>query len=157
MPTAAPVVWRTYTNHHYGYTIEVPSNWDINDSDKADVSFTAPQVFAVFTLFFPDWYIGSARNELDSWIDRQEKDDDPVLFEVLERDEYQDDEGIQTAYVRYRFQSDAEYCIDVVEEILVVASGARQSSIWIESKVCEHSYQELQPVLDEILDSLDTP
>ena len=155
-PTPAPVRWRTYTNRTYGYSIEVPTDWDIDDSDKADVSFTAPQVFAAFNLFFPDWYIASARVELDGWLDRRKSEDNPVLFEVLERDEYRDDEGIQTAYIRYRFQSETKYCVDVVEEILVVTSGPGQSAVWIESKVCEHAYRELQPVLDELLESLDT-
>ena len=155
-PTPVQVRWRTYTNRSYGYTISVPSDWSINDSEKDNVTFTAPRVFAEFTLFFPDWFISSARNELDSWMSRREREEEPEVFEVLERKDSQAADGTQTAYIRYRFQSETKYCIDEVQEILAISTGQRQSAIWIESKVCEHSYQDLQPVLDEILNSLDT-
>ena len=155
-PTPVPVRWRTYSNYSHSFKIDVPVDWEIDDSDEDSVDFLEPQDYAFFQLFFPDWYIGSATDELDDWLARQERDQNPVVYEVLERDSLRDDDGVQTAYVRYRYQSELKYCVDVIEEILVVTSGPRQSSVWIESKVCEHSYQELQPILDAIFKSFDS-
>lgn len=152
-PRPIPVRWETYSNYRHRFTIEVPVDWEIDDSDADSVDFSEPQDFAFFQLFFPDWYISSATDELDGWLVRQERDENPVVYEVLERDSFRGDDGVQTAYVRYRYQSELKYCMDIVEEILVVSSDSRQSSVWIESRVCEHSYQEIQPVLDAMFES----
>ena len=153
--TPVPVRWRTYTNYSYDYEIDVPWDWKIDDSDEDDVSFRQPDDFAFFNLFFPDWYISSPSRELDEWLDRKQQDDDPVIFEVLEKDYSPDTDGVQTAYVRYRYQSESKYCVDVIEEVLIVSSGLRQVAIWIESRVCEHAYQDFQPVLEAMFQSFE--
>ena len=156
-PTPASVRWRTYNNHSNHYQISVPWDWTIQDSDKDDVTFSEPQEFALFNLFFPDWYVSSAVGELDDWISRQEQEESPVVFEVLEKDSTRDSDGAQSAYVRYRYQSELKYCVDIIEEILFVTPGQTRSVLWIESKVCEHSYQDFQPILNQIFDSLGAP
>jgi len=118
------------------------------------VGFGQPDDFAYFNVFVPDWFISSPTLELHDWLNRQQRDDNPTVFELLEQDGSRESDGTQTAYVRYRYQSESKYCIDVVEEILVVGSGSRQAALWIDSKVCEHSYHEFQPILSKILDSL---
>ena len=153
--TPAQAQWRTYTNHSNGYRIDVPWDWEIDDSDVDNVSFYHSEFYATFNIFFPDWYISSATKELDDWISRQERDDNPVVLEVLERDSSQDSDGVQTAYVRYRHQSELKYCVDVIEEILTVTSGRMPVAIWIESKTCDHSYYDYQPILDRMYDSLE--
>ena len=159
LPTATPtpvaVQWRTYTNHGSGYRIELPRDWEIDDSDTKDVTFTEPQDFALFNMFIPDWFISSAASELDSWLARQQREDNPVVFEILEKDSSRDANGIQTAYVRYRYQSELQYCIDVVEEILFVTPDRIQQALWVESRVCEHSYYEYQPMLDRMFNSIE--
>ncbi len=156
-PTPVPIRWRTYTNWEYNYTVKVPNDWTIDDGDRDSVGFSQRDEFAYFNVFVPDWFIISATSELDDWLSRQQLDENPVVYEVLEKDDSQLANGTQTAYVRYRYQSESKYCIDVVEEILVVSSGSRQKSLWLKSRVCEHSYQEFQPILDQIRDSLGTP
>ena len=156
-PTPAPVQWRTYTNREYNYAVDVPNDWIINDGEKDNVGFSQPDGFAYFNIFVPDWFISSATSELEGWLSRQQRDENPVVYEVLERDNSLLANGTQTAYVRYRYQSESQYCIDVVEEVLVVSSASKQSSLWLESKVCEHSYHEFQPILDQIGESFGTP
>ena len=156
-PTPVPVRWRTYTNWEYNYTVNVPNDWTIDDGEKDSVGFSQPDEFAYFNVFVPDWFISSATSELEDWLSRQQRDENPVVYEVLEKDNSRLSNGTQTAYVRYRYQGESKYCIDVVEEILVVSSGSRQKSLWLESRVCEHSYHEFQSILDEIRDSIGTP
>lgn len=156
-PTPMQVKWRTYTNWENNYTVSLPDDWKIDDSDTDSVGFSQPDDFAYFNVFVPDWFINSAISELDDWLSRQQRDENPILYEVLEKDNSQLTNGVQTAYVRYRYQSELKYCIDVVEEVLIVGSGSRQRALWLESRVCEHSYQDFQPLLDEIFSSLGTP
>lgn len=156
-PTPIGVRWRTYNNREFNYTIDLPQDWIIDDSDKDYVEFSQPDDYAYLSVFVPDWFIGSAVSELDDWLNRQQREENPVVYEVLERDHSRLADGTQIAYVRYLHQSESKYCIDVVEEILVVSSGSSQKSLWLESRVCEHSYQEFQPTLDQIRDSIGTP
>ena len=153
--TPAPVRWRTYNNQTQQYKLSVPWDWVIDDSDNESVTFTEPQDFAFFNVFSPDWYISTASKELDDWINRKAKEESPIIFEVLEKDDSLDTDGTQTAYVRYRYQSEAKYCEDVVEEILLVTADRTQRSLWIEATVCEHSYHDYQPILNEMLESFD--
>lgn len=156
-PTPVPVRWKTYTNWEYNYTVTIPSDWITDDGEKDSVGFSQPDDFAYFNVFVPDWFMNSATLELDDWLSRQQRDENPIVYEVLEKDASRLANGTQTAYVRYRYQSESKYCIDVVEEILVVSSGSRQKSLWLESRVCEHSYHEFQSILDQIRDSIATP
>ena len=46
VPTPTPkVFWRTYTNLTADFSINVPSNWAIEDSDRKSVRFESPQNF----------------------------------------------------------------------------------------------------------------
>ena len=153
--TPAQAQWRTYINSSNGYKLDVPWDWEIDESDIDNVGFDDPDGFAYFSVFFPDWYIGSAAGELDDWISRQETDDNPVVFEVLEKDNLRDSDGSQTAYVRYRYQGESENCVEVTEEILTVTSGRTPVALWIVSSTCEHSYYDYQPILDHMYNSLE--
>ena len=155
MPTSTtvPVRWRTYTNNFHRFSVDFPWDWKLDDSESDFVSISEPSDFAFFQVFVPDWYIISANEELHDWLGRQQRDENPVVYELLESDTHRDTEGVQTAYARYRYQSELKYCVDVVEEVLVVSAGARQAALWIESRVCEHSYQEFQPVINAIFES----
>ena len=154
-PTITPVAiqWRTYTNREYGYSIRIPADWETDDSERDNVSFYDPDNYAKFNMFVPDWYIGSATEELDDWIKRKEQDENPAVLEVLEKDSTRDSDGNMVAYIRYRYQSEIKYCVDLIEEYLAVVAGG-SDAYWLELRVCEHSYNEYEPVLDSILDSL---
>ena len=154
-PTSALVQWRTYTNHSYGYSIDIPRNWKIDDTEKDFVTFDSPDDFAYASVFFPDWHISSANEELDDWLERRKQDDNPVLLQVLERESERDSDGTLKAYVRYRYQGESQYCIELIEEYLVVSPGPSQVSVWLESSSCEHALDEYDPILEGILRSLE--
>ena len=153
--TPVPVDWRTYMNHAYGYSIEIPRDWEIDETEKDNVKFDSPSYYAYANVFIPDWKITSASQELDDWLDKRKREDNPLVLEVLGKESERDADGTLKAYIRYRYQSEAQYCVEVIEEYLVVSGGAPQSSIWLGSSSCEHSLDEYRPILKSILASLE--
>ena len=155
-PSQTPVQagWKAYTNHSYSYSIDIPRNWKIDDTEKDFVLFDSPDDYAYASVYFPDWHISSASQELDDWLQRREEDNNPVLFQVLERDSERESDGTLKAYVRYRYQGESQYCVELIEEHLLVSPGSSQVAIWLEFSSCEHALDEYGPILESILSSL---
>ena len=49
--TPAQAGWRTYTNNSYGYSIDIPQDWEIDDSEKDFVLFESPDEYAYASVY----------------------------------------------------------------------------------------------------------
>ena len=152
-PTPAPtpqVRWRTYTNNTHDYTINIPSDWSIDDGDKDFVLFQSSDGFANADVFVPDFYIRSANKELTDYIERI-RPDYPAVFELVNQTSSRNSDGSEVAYIQYRKQSSREYCTELVYEWLWVYDSI---AYWLALSVCEHSFVNYESILTSIYDSL---
>ena len=148
-PATAAIQWRTYTNREYGYTIKVPADWEIDDSEKDYVTFDSPDGFdAGAVVFVPDYYIRSAEARLLDYFEDLKQD--YHLFELLDRNSVTDSDGAEVAYIRFRRQYSPILCIEEGQEWLWVYGS---TAYWLSLSACEHSLNEYEPVLDSIFDS----
>ena len=56
-PSPVRVRWRTYNNWEFDYTIDIPSDWTIDDDEKDYVYFNSSDDFAGSVMFVPDYQI----------------------------------------------------------------------------------------------------
>ena len=150
-PARTPQVrWRTYTNSTHDYTINIPSDWSIDDEDKDFVLFQSSDGFANVDVFVPDSSIRSANKELTDYIERI-RPDYPAVFELLHQSSSRNSDGSEVAYIQYRKQSSREYCTELAYEWLWVYDSI---AYWLALSVCEHSFGEYESILASIYDSL---
>ena len=150
-PTPSPQVrWRTYANNTHDYTINIPSDWSIDDGDKDFVLFQSSDGFANVDVFVPDSSIQSANKELTDYIERI-RPDYPAVFELLHQSSSRNSDGSEVAYIQYRKQSSREYCTELAYEWLWVYESI---AYWLALSVCEHSFDEYESILTSIYDSL---
>ena len=153
VPTPTPVQatagWRTFDNRELGYTIKIPLDWEVDDSDKRYVFFNSKDDFAGVVMFVPDYRISSSERRLSNYI--EELRPDYELMEVLDKSTTFFESGGEGSFIRYRSQYDPVLCIQDNYEWLWVYDTA---AYWLNINVCEHSYLEYQGVLNAIYDSL---
>ena len=147
--TTIPGNWQTYDNRSFGYSVQVPSDWSIDDREKDYVYFTSQDEFAEAVIFIPDYRIWSSEDRLEEFVEGLKPD--YHFLEVLDRDSTTFDGGGEVAYIQYRSQYSPILCIEVFEEWLWVYGS---TSYWLSLSVCEHSFEEHDPVLYSIWDSL---
>ena len=148
-PTALPLQWRTYTNREYGYTIKVPADWEIDDSDKSEVIFDSPDGFAGIYLYVYDWRVESVGDWVDETIEYL-KEFYKSLFQVIERETIENADGTGSAYVIARGGISAAYCVQRHIEVFGVAYSKSYSlTFWM----CEHSISKYDPVGGPVIES----
>ncbi len=148
-PTPMPVIWRTYSNPAYGYSIEIPSYWKIDDNDKTTVTFRAPNDFAGVGIYLLDWKVGSI-SEWANTIERSQRDFYKAKFEIVDREVSEHSDGTGNAYLLYRGQISDNNCIQFNGEILIVSY---LRSYHFQQWACEHSLEEFEDIHSNILET----
>lgn len=137
-PTRVSVLWHTYNNSTYGYSIRIPIHWNVDDRDKSFVKFTSPDRFLGITISAFNWRARS----VSEWINRVESDNSDFFkerFEVNGRNTTEDSDGTGTAYISYRARVSRQYCDLLGGDTLVVGySGSYHKHDWI----CQHSFDD---------------
>ena len=117
IPTPTPVRWQTYTNSTYRYTIEVPRDWKIDDSDKSFVSFESPDQVANATVEYFNW-----PTDLEAWADELiefYRNDSIYAFEVFTRDiKMRYDSLIGAGHIFLGTKPSGPYCLQTVGILL---------------------------------------
>ena len=157
VPTSSPrptstsqVFWKTYTNSSSDFSINIPSNWLIDDSDPESVSFDDPGDFAGVWVGVDHPVYSQAGELLEDWIRRQEKEYQGS-FDLMQGVNESKVSGEQIAYARYRLQASTQYCLYEVEEWVWVRG---RKSHWLQVGVCTHSIEEYKEVTSAIAASL---
>ena len=147
LPTLAPEYDR-YANEMYGFTINLPIDWQVNDDSPHDVRFVSPAGFAVVSVFVSD-----RPASLQDMIDRTLADRQSffqALFEVTDQSTATDPDGYQRARIDYRAQATEENCVSLHTDILLITDIRAYT---IASQVCEHAYHEYEETERGILNS----
>ncbi len=148
-PTTARVRWQTYNNWEFDYTIDVRSDWTIDDGEKDYVYFNSSDDFAGAVMFVPDYQIYSSADRLSDYVEGLRPD--YLIMEVLEEDTSFFDSGGEGSYIRYRSQYSAALCVEDNYDWLWVYDS---KSYWLSFSVCEHSFGKYGAIFDSMLDSL---
>ena len=113
-PTPTPVQvatgWRKYDSPDFGYSIQIPSDWTVDDSDKRYVLFNSRDDFAGVVMFVPDYRIASSEQRLSDYIEGLRPDYE--LMEVLDKSTTFFESGGEGSFIRYRSQYDSVLCIE---------------------------------------------
>ena len=152
--TQVPSRWLTYTNRSYGYTLNIPSNFSIeephiNDSDQSYVLFNSPGYLAGGSVSVTYEKILSVTD----WVNRTEeraKEWNKEMFELVEKKASENPDGTGTAHLIYRAQLFKGLCIERNVEHLIVGHNR---SYYFSSYMCEYESDVYGHILDTILQS----
>ena len=149
-PAAVQARWRTYDNFDHGYSVEIPSDWSIDESDKSSVYLRSHDGAADIYLFSFSSNLGS----LEGWMDRTARENrsrSKVLFQELDRYTKVDPDGTGGGYLVFRSHEALDYCVDYSTYFFFFSYS---SSFLAEIDVCEHALDLLGPITDQIWDSV---
>ena len=151
-PTSTPVSiqWRTYTNLTHDYSVRIPADWKLYDTDERDVHAFSPDTSPFVQIFVPDYTIDSAAGAVQSGIEFL-KGLSHIHFELLEEQSRVEPNGNQIAYVHFLYQSSQDLCLEHHREYLLVT---RSRGYWLRARICEDSLDESEDVIDHFFDSL---
>ena len=151
-PPAGSLHWQTYTSRNHGYSVEVPADWSIDDSDQGRTHFDSADGFAGVTIA-ADRRTGST---VDAWVDAVVAEHLEFFdgrFQIVERETYAGDNEARVAHIVYRARIANRFCLlRVTELFLRTANGDLVASFHI----CEHSYSKYSAVQQAVLSSIRT-
>ena len=128
--------WQTYTSPAHRYTIDVPEEWFLDDSDQNRVHFDSPDGFAGLALMAYDKRVDS----VDQWIDDvvgQHTGFYRGRFQLVEREIAASAEGSKIAHIVFRARISRNYCLLRVTEVFHRSSAGNFVASF---HICEHSY-----------------
>ncbi|MDE2939982.1 MAG: S1C family serine protease [Chloroflexota bacterium] len=150
-PSPVPVVddWQTYSHPRYGYTIEIPAGWTINDKEEGRLDLLSPGEYAAVHIFTFD----SQAVSLEAWVEetiRTLREYNQELFEVTYRRIEEQENGTGVAAIIYWGRTSLEFCITYRTHMFIVLEGG---GLTIESRMCKESIEEYEEVVARILKS----
>ena len=156
MPTATPFLtptpeafWSTYTNLTADFSIDVPSNWTIRDSDRKSVRFDSPQRFAHVWVGIGHIGQSTGGEVLEEYLEEQ-RQNYPGGLEIVQ-DVIESSAGEeQLFHVRYRLRISHTFCEEDFQEWVWV-QGFKY--FWLQMGSCVHAIEELQTVNSHIASS----
>ena len=140
--TIVPVRWQTYTNYNYGYSINVPKDWSVDDSDQSHLIFDSPNDEAGVSVAAYNYPA-----DLEDWVSliiESEEDEYPRSFEIFSQRVDQNVDGTGTGFIILIGQSSSMYCVEHIKYSLVVTNWR---SYYLRSVICElaiNSYAEIE-------------
>ena len=153
-PTLAPLAdWVTYRSTRYSYEIQYPRDWALDDDEGNFVWFTSPDELALVNVYIPNYRIPSAAARLRDYLDA-EREDNPVVFEVLRQTEDVVVGDTHGAIIRYRYQREIGYCIEERRHLIISYDSGK--SWWATWESCEHAlddFENYRPVLEAMMDN----
>lgn len=152
-PFAGSLKWQTYTSRNHGYSVEVPEDWSIDDSDQGRTHFDSADGFAGLTIAVDR----RTDYSVDAWVDAVVKEHQNFFsgrFQLVERETYAGDKEARVGHIVYRARIANRFCLlRVTELFLRTGEGDLVASFHI----CEHSYSEYSAVQQAALSSIQTP
>ncbi len=148
-PTTIPYVtptpeafWRTYTNRSADFSIDVPSNWTIRDSDRNSVRFDSPQRFTHVWVGIGDIGSSTGRELLQTYLDEQ-AGNYPGGLDIVEELTDSSANGEQVSHVKYRLRISHTFCEEEFQEWVWVKG---RKYYWLQMGACLHAIEELRTV-----------
>ena len=151
-PPAGSLHWQTYTSRNHGYSVEVPADWGIDDSDQERTHFDSAEGFAGFTIA-ADRRTGST---VDAWVDAVVAEHLEFFdgrFQIVERETYAGDNEARVAHIVYRARIANRFCLLRVTELFLRTAGG---DLVASFHICEHSYSKYSAVQQAVLSSIQT-
>lgn len=134
--------WRTYTNLTADFSIDVPSNWTVRDSDRKSVTFDSPQRFAHVWVGIGQVGNSSGGEMLKAYVAEQGQNY-PDGLKILEDVTESGPANGSVSHVRYRLRISHTYCEEEFQEWVWV-TGFKY--FWLQMGTCVHALDELKPV-----------
>lgn len=157
-PTATPFLtptpeafWRTYTNLTADFSIDLPSNWTIRDSDRKSVRFDSPQKFTHVWVGIGDIGNSSGRELLEAYL-KEQSQNYPGGLNILEDVTDSGPAEEPVSHARYRLRISHTYCEEEFQEWVWVR-GVKY--YWLQMGTCVHAIEELSTVNSVIVESFD--
>lgn len=150
-PTSTPPAIRvTYYNSVAGYSIRVPANWTINDTNKSGVIIKTPgpQLASINIFTF-----NAAGQTLDQYTDGLidfRRLNAKVSYEFISRSRVTLASGLRAARIEYLAQTAPEYCIEHFIEVVVFVGSAGYLS---GGSVCEYALEQYIADVEAVLNS----
>ena len=149
-PTSESLKWRTYFNIAHDYSVRIPTDWEIYDTDESHVSAFSPDTSPFVTIFVPDAVTESPEDRLQSYTEFM-RSTSHIDFELLQQHVRTESNGDQIGYIHFRYQISKESCLEHFREYLLVT---RSMSYWLRARTCEDGLENYSHVVDHFFDSL---
>ena len=153
VPTVTPyptptlqAFWSTYTNLTADFSINVPSNWVVQDTNHKSVRFESPRDFAHVWVGIGDLGNVSGEEMLETYLESQSANF-PGKIEIVKDVTGSHSEHGNLSQVRYRLQVSSTFCQEEYQEWLWVQG---RKYFWLQMGTCVHAIEELKPVLSVI-------
>ena len=113
----------------------------MDDAERDFVWFTSPDEYAVVTIYVVDYHISSPAARLKDYLDT-EREENPVVLEILAQgNDIRDDTSI-SAGMHYRYQGETGYCVEERGHHLVVYDSGK--GFWFTWESCEHALEDAE-------------
>ena len=152
-PPGASLEWQTYTSPTHRYTVDVPEQWILDDSDRGKVHFDSPDGFAGLDFMA----YGGRVDSVDQWVDdvvAQHTGFYRGRFQLVEREITASAEGAKIAHIVFRARISRNYCLLRVTETFFRSSAGNFVASF---HICEHSYSGYSAVQQAVLSSIKLP
>ncbi|MDE2939981.1 MAG: trypsin-like peptidase domain-containing protein [Chloroflexota bacterium] len=156
-PPSGSMEWQTYTSPTHRYTVDVPVEWILDDSDQDQVHFDSPDRFAGLALLSYDKRVEAAGQWIDDVVG-QHTGFYRGQFQLLEREiaasQESRDGGSKIAHIVFRARVSQRFCVLRVTEVFHRSSGGNFVASF---HICEHSYSGYSAVQQAVLSSIKLP
>ena len=152
-PGPTTLDWNTWTSPDHGYSISVPNDWTIEDSDGDKVHFDSPDNFAGLTVVA---YRGRVVT-MDGWVDdvvEEHKEFYGGRFQLLGRDTVDYAGGDAGATIVFRARVSPRYCVLRVNELFLQSNSGNFLASF---HICEHSYTRYSGIQQAVLSGIALP
>ena len=147
------VDWQTYFNAVHGYSVDVPADWSIDESDMSHVHLDSPDGVAGLNVVAYSGDVDTMDGWLDEAIDRH-RDFYGGRFQLLKREDVTYSDGSESASVVFRAQFSRRFCVLRVTELYSRGAGVNLVASF---QLCEHSLAAYAPVQQTALSSFTPP
>jgi len=149
----ATMEWQTYSSPVHLYSVDVPEEWTLDDSDHDRVHFDSPDGFAGLALLAYDKPV----NSVGQWIDNQVAQHTGFYrgqFQLVEREVAGGEEGSKLAHIVFRARISRQFCLLRITEVFHRSSAGNFVASF---HTCEHSYSRYSAVQQAVLSSIKLP
>ena len=152
-PPGASMEWQTYASPAHRYTVDVPEDWVLDDSDRDQVHFDSPDGFAGLALLSYDKRVDSVNQWIDDVVG-QHTGFYRGRFQLVEREIGAGDGGGKIAHIVFRARISQRYCVLRVTEVFLRSPAGNFVASF---HICEHSYSRYSAVQQAVLSSIKLP
>ncbi len=142
---------QSYHNIIYDYSVDIPADWTIYDSDPSRVNAFSPDTSPFVGIFVPSDTVESAEADIESYLEFTRDSTSHVHFELLQQHSRTLSDGDSVAYVHFLYRISGESCLEHFREFLF---ATRLESYWLRARTCVDSLDKYEAVIDRFFNSL---